>query len=544
MARIHTPPFRVPPISAALALAAALTAPSAAQVSSEFIELANSIDPLQYSNGDQFDVGRFNSAHIAWISGGLPKYTSSMDGNSWTSTEVIEVEQSKLATLSCDTDGTVCVAYVTDFGSDGLGSIRYARRAWGATDWTIDTVVAGGTQPDIEVRAGTVHLVWTTVDRIQYISFPTDEPPTEPVVFGEEIEVNTCANSGFVRPSVALAREDCEEIVKVAYLRYSDETDSTDGACVSIMTEVGPRVCSRDVDGNWSLEWDDLITEIDPAETVEPYSLSLNAHYTTGTVYLAWSDSSNGVERSVVGRGREGVWDTELLADELRAVHIAAGRRRALGQFRVAWATPDDTGLHPIYSNSASHRTGFWNEGEPLSWLEAEPVPLIAQWDSASVGPPQAAFWHRCSNGTYTTIESVYPLEGACNDILLSTLIRELDDCPSTPILPFNPCLEHALEFATFSDGVITHVDTSKLGELVIAEPSRAIFRGMLNGRRVMVELRWSGASLQDRDHGRLILDGPAASIAGRGAGIDVRQVNLRVNRAYLRARVPNVCRR
>ena len=335
---------------------------------------------------------------MVWEDSGLIKYSTSNDGLSWTSPEVVAPGvPSGMPAIASDSNGTLVVAFVANPDAEGMGQIHYARKAWGATGWSHCQVVTSGTQPDIDARGGRVHLTWTTIDRVQYTTFPTTAPPA-PMAFGEEIEISSCPNTGFIRPSVALVRESCDLVPKVAYLRYSDETTNPDGACASVMTEVGPRVCARDDDtATWSLDYTDLVTEVTPSLSVEAISLSMNAQYTTGNTYVAWSDTSNGNSRTRLAHGRYGTWDAVTLGTDERHAHVAAKRNSLNGEYRVAWVSKD--GFLDFVDWDASFRTGQWHTGATPTWTDPVAINIPVTTGGATAGRPQATYWWKCSGG-------------------------------------------------------------------------------------------------------------------------------------------------
>lgn len=408
---------------------------------------------LTHSNGDKFTTGRFNTLHTVWEDGGIVKYASSTDGLSWTPAAVVSSVPGYMPTITSDSYGNLAVAFA---GSDGetvgsLGPIYYAYKIWGASSWTTSEIIQSGTQPDIDSLGKTIHLAWTTVERVQYTSFPTDAPLAASMAFGEEIEITACANTGFLHPSVIIVRESCDPVVKVAYLRYSDEIGSV-GACAGAMTEVGPRVCKRDpsLSNPWTLEYTNLVTAT--SGTVEAVSLSMNAQYTigaTGHAFLAWSDTSNGISRTHLAVGKAGTWADQQLYTEEYHVHVAAKKSGNEGHFRLAWVKKDSGWWLDFLDTQASFRTGKWLPGSPLAWTDPADT-LINNSFGGLIGRPQATFWAKCTSGNYDTVEAIAEVEGVCSTVRFMNHVTTGQPCPMITSLPYFECYKYAVQMYQF----------------------------------------------------------------------------------------------
>jgi len=466
---------------------------------------------LEHANGDKVAIGRFNTLHVVWEDGGLIKYATSSDGIYWTTPEIVAPGlPASMPAISSDYNGTLAVAFVANPNAQGMGQIQYARKAWGASGWIQNQVVTSGTQPDIEARGGKVHLTWTTLNRVQYTSFPTTLPPA-PMAFGEEIEVSSCPGTGFVRPSVTVVRESCKLVPKVAYLRYSDETTNPDPVCTAVATEVGPRVCARNpTSGTWSLEYTDLVSATLPAVGVEALSLSMNAQYSSGNTFLAWSDTSNGNARTRLAHGKSGTWNAITYDTVARHAHVAAKQSSLAGDYRLAWVKRD--GPLPYVDWDASFRTGTWNAGAVPTWTEPVPTNIPASTGGATAGRPQATYWGRCSGGSYTTVEAVAEVEQVCGATRLMNHYTDGQSCPATTVLSLDPCIKYHLAFASASR-LKFRVDTSEIGA-----PTR-VGRNFVEitlgeGQKTStVTFTWDRGVLVDSSENGFVLDNPKARV-------------------------------
>ena len=538
--------LKAAPVRRALAVAAVASAlwasPATAQTLAE-ISITNWGNPLEFANGDNVCVGRFNTLHHVWQDGGLVKYSTSNDGYSWTNPELVAgFTPGSFPAITSDSNGTLVVAFVANPDADGVGTINIARKEWGGSAWAVSQVVNTGTQPDVQARAGRTHLAWSSISRVQYTQFPTSTPPAS-MSFGEEIEITGCAGTGFLQPSVALTRESCDETVKVGYLRYSDERTNPDGACTSIVTEIGPRVCSRDLSGTWTLEWDDIVQETNPAVGVEGFSFSMNAHYTSANVFAAWSDSSNGVERTVIGHGRLGNWSTQSMFATDHHIHVAANPRSSAGEFRVAWSKKD-TGSGDYRDENASYRTGTWTTGGGLVWGEPTPIQLNASQGGGWVERPNAVFWRRCYQSNYMTVEAIAHFESACNAPALRVHLHDGLPCPPGVIIGIKDCWQqHAVAFSHASvEGLA--IDTEEFGDPVVVRDREIIFRSVAGDRRAFTRFRWDDGRVSQTWDGGMVIDNPFARVQAYSSDVDVRIQELRRTSIYEKAKERDSCRR
>ena len=479
---------------------------------------------LALANGDKVAVGRFNSLHVVWEFQDSIRYSTSLTGvpGSWSAaTEIAPGIPGTMPAIASDSDGTLVVAFVANPNAAGLGRIRYARKAWGA-NWTNVEVVTSGSQPAIEARSGRVYLTWTTFGRIQYTSFPTQSPPA-PMALGEVLESTACANTRFTRPSVALVRENCSLVPKVAYLWQSDERNNPNLMCQSPETRIGPRVKARAANGVWSQQYSDWVTQTSPAIGVEAVSLSMNAQYTSGHTFLAWSDTSNGNARTRLAHGQNGVWNTVTVAPTALHAHVAAKSASTLGDYRLAWVKRD--GILPFVDFDAAFRTGRWTSGPSPTWLDPTPTLLMGS-SGAQAGYPQATFWARCANQSYTTVEAVAEAELLPYQPAIENHYVDQQPCPSGTVVGVNPCSER-LAALVFSSRAQTHVDTSELGVPIRFGPGFVEVEFSQGGQKGSATLTFDAGSVVESGPDYFVIDQQAARVEVAAATHRVELVNL-----------------
>lgn len=425
--------------------------------------------PLEFSNGNKIVVGRFNSLHAVYQTGLLIKYTTSLDGSAWTAPINLNGSTpSQFPAISADSSGNIGVVWVANPTANGMGVIKYAYKPAASSTWTTITLTNSGAEPAIIGHGTTMYVAWTTIQMVQYTSFPTLTPPTTPLASGEILESASCPNTGFRKPSITLISSPCKPPVpRVAYLYYSDE-QGTSGACQSLQTQIGPHVCERNnTTGVWSLIYNNTINDSNPTSSVEAISCSISANFSTGHTFLAWSDQQTGVARTVLARGVGATWTASNFDNQRHHVHVranGAGSAPAT-QFRLAW-----TGGGSVWDEFISPNT-FW---DTATWTGAAPV-----WTGATnlsnyggyTGRPQSIFWKRCSSGQYSTTNAYFEAEGACASAFVATDFSTVTGCPTTPVTPISvsPCAKYAVAVAQVRTLTAAHtlVDTRELGTVV-----------------------------------------------------------------------------
>lgn len=430
---------------------------------------------LEHSNGDKIVVGRFNSLHVVYQSGQIIRYGSSLDGATWTAPVSLSgSDPSKYPALASDTTGALAVVWVSNIGSNGLGTIRYAYKPASSTTWTTSTLTTGGTEPAIVARNGVAHVAWSTIQMVQYAQFPTVSPPATPLSSGEVIESSSCPNTGFRKPSITLIQDPCNPpIPRVGYLYYSDE-QATSGVCQDLATHVGPHVCQRhNPSSSWSLIYDGTNVDTNPSSTIDPVSCSISANFNSGDTFLAWSDEQTGVKRTMLAHGLGMSWTAAAFDNQRHHVHVRAANSSSAPAtlFRFAWV--GGGGWDEFFSLNAYYDTATWTGATP-AWIE--------QFDlgPAAAGRPQGVFWSRCASGTYATTNAYFEAEQVCAAADIATdYAPPSGACPPTsiPHAMLNPCQEYAVAVATLNtaQGPRTLVDTAQLGTVIRFGRSSAV---------------------------------------------------------------------
>lgn len=363
---------------------------------------------LESANGNKIVVGKFNHLHAvmtSWDPSFLNSdvyYTemvydsspSATDPYVWSYDQISFDTYSSQPAVASGSDGQPVVVWVSKAcATNPLGAIYYSRRT--SSGWsTPRQIVALGAEPAIAIEGTTVHLAWTTGDRVEYASFPTSAPPSMPLWMGEVADVSNCPGTRFHQPSIAFVYPPCGTLsVRIAALLTSNE-QANPGICHAAATQAGPKVYERDVNTQaWSTVYQDLTS--DPAANQpDPVavSMSMNANRVTGDFYLAWSYEQNQTSYTKAGHGNGANWDVPQVIDpQSRHVHVAAKTGGGAGQFRLALS---DTG----WSTNAYTQTGKWSGG--LTWTG----PIVNLPDFANnyplVGHPQALYWRRCASNT------------------------------------------------------------------------------------------------------------------------------------------------
>jgi len=317
----------------------------------------------------------------------------------------------------------------------------------------------------VDTKAG---YIASLLDHNPYISYEVVEQTIVPlgeaaVVTGELIDSTTCSATHFRFPSITLVSNPCNPpIPLVGYLYDSDEQTSSP-PCFNSVTSVGPRVAKRDNTlGTWGLAWSNLRTSGSTGSTVEPVSLALSSRFSSGDVYVGYSDVQNGAARTHLGHGRGATWSTPASIDTLRHhIHVRANDSASspVGTFRIATNTDG--------SYDASYRDGVWAGTGALSW--SGPATYTS-------GPPatrpHACWWKRCSAGWQTDVRVFAEEDLAvcfCPSPYLGVEYEQVSPCPSSgPIsVPAFPCDKAVLATAVFnsiSHGTVTVVDVADAG--------------------------------------------------------------------------------
>lgn len=358
---------------------------------------------LELGNAHKIAVGKFNNIHATFVHKDTLNSISEViyvyyeqANNTWIDYFVSSDSVSSLPALAVDKNGTAAIAWVSKPASNPLGSIYYAYQWQNGcpTCWTAPfQIVYFGTEPSMAIENRTVHLAWTTRDRVQYTSFPLTSPPSTPLWMGEVVESTNCSRTRFHQPSIAVAYPPCEALsVQIAYLLAANEQSSA-GSCQSADTEVGPRVVARDATTQtWSTVFQEVVSDPTPNQP-DPvaHSLSLSATRATGDFYLAWSDEQDQTPRTRVAHGNGINWGASEPVDSMpHHVHVAA-KSNSMGHFRLALSDLN-------WSSGDATMTGKWSGGT-LTWTGIAPIP---DNNYPLVTSSQALYWRRCTNSQLT----------------------------------------------------------------------------------------------------------------------------------------------
>ncbi len=415
---------------------------------------------LEFSNGQKIVTGRYNILHSVYQDNGAIMYTFSTDGLTWSTPIALACgTPSKYPAIAADSSGKLAVVW-HDVNTDSISYVFH-----NGTSWSMPMqIVASGTEPSIVARGTTVYLAWTTQNAVRYASFPTLTPA---LVTGEVIGSTTCNATHFRLPSIALIENPCNPPIPVVGFLYDSDEQTTVGVCNNPTTSVGPKVYKRDnVMGVWNLAWSNLRTSLTTGSTVESISLAVASRYSSGDLYVGYSDVQNGGARTDLGHGRGATWSTAANLDNLRHhIHVRANESSAspVGTFRLAMAY--DGGY------DANYRDGVWAGTGALSWTSAT---------TYTTGPPaarpHAAWWKRCSAGTQTDVRVLAEEDLAvcipCSGTSLGVESEQVTPCPTVVIgpIPYYPCKAILLATAVLSGpgvgGPIVVVDVTEAGVL------------------------------------------------------------------------------
>jgi hypothetical protein len=477
---------------------------------------ASSIDPilgynvapvqpsLELGNGNKVAVGKFNHVHAVLAnvdSQAVPPISdivyehfdptiqaagspTASNPSQWDDYQLTTNGTSYLPAFALDTDGRAVVAWVSKpTPTSALGSIwyRYQTGLNCASCWSgPQQIVYYGTEPSITAENGTVYLAWTTLDRVQFTSFPKGSAPATPLWLGDVVDFTNCPGSKFRQPSIAFAHVPCDPLsLKIAVLFAANE-QSSGGSCHDAITHVGPRVYERD---DTTTAWSEVAFTPSPLASSSAgsqpdptaISLSFNASRLSGDFFLAWSDELVSGKRTWLGHGKGTAWDFTPLDNLGHHVHVAA-KSSAGADFRLA--VSDQQG----WSTGAYTETGKWTGGS-LSWTGA--AITIPAGIYGHVQHPQALYWSRCVSHlfqemkTYTEADDYLfdPLSSVATDLAAPVS----SSCPilTGPVVMVPPCL-------------LTHISISHLapaggGDAVLVD---------LGDAAVITSLDKSGATL------------------------------------------------
>lgn len=462
--------------------------------------------PLEAGNSSKVVVGAFNILHVAYASNGKIYYASSSDGSTWSIP--VEVSGSPAPSQPASqpaiavTGNTLGVAWVQGADVNGYGSIRYAWRTSGTSDW-IRTTITSGRQPALVAEGVSMHLAWVEPNRVRYTSFAAAEPEASPE---ETVASGTCSTGeNFSHPSIALVpgATSCEPSrVVLAYLAQGGGT-----GCLYVK---GTRVARRESSGTWGSLFSSLVP---PSLGANPLSASLSTNRSTGHMFLAWSDkTSSGGGRTMLSRGLGTTWTPPIqVSSTARHVHVRATNSSAAPTtlFRLSW-TEANSSSDPFFGSS-SFDTATWDGAAP-SWQG--PTLLSA----TASGRPQSVLWRRCSFSTsppmLTEIRAFFEALENGTTRRLATNQHIASGCSASPIPTLEACPGDALLVASI--GLVgqvtpgTVLDTGSVGVIQQVSPNSAT---IVTASNRTIQISWRSGRAVDWSPTSLTLTAPRGDV-------------------------------
>ncbi|MEM8710230.1 MAG: hypothetical protein AAGG01_04705, partial [Planctomycetota bacterium] len=349
-------------------------------------------------------------------------------------------------------------------------------------------------------------------------------------VDGEIVQAFPCEGVRVSKPSLALARHGCERTVYLGYLLEFDGIEFPCTTCWQDFNWISPWVQSRVEGGGWTSEFSDPSSVWFPTEDAESVSLSMNANYLSGDVFLAWSDVNNGVERTKIAHTDGGPWSQAEVSNEARKIHIAAGRRFGQSDFRIASVVRGP--FQPeFFAPGATYRTGSWTGTAP-DWSPDSDL-IDATFGNQAIFHPQAVIWSRCTNPVYTEVKAIGQFnEGPHYELM--TYRESVNGCPDVPPGYGILCPE---DFEVKLFGTPTPagklLDVSALGTPLRTTADSATFRVGSSSGDADVRVRWTRGTLRSSTDGLLLIDDVSASVSLQSSGPQVRYAELPRHEAF-----------
>jgi hypothetical protein len=301
--------------------------------------------------------------HAVYSVGGAVKYTSSLDGVSWSAPVNLDAAGASAPTIAADSAGRLGVAYIKTIGI--YSYIYYTHKPSGGS-WsspiqvTTDSLVR---EPSMVADGTTIHLTYVVPPFVHYISFASGSPPSSaPPEYVTGILGNSVFNDSY--PAVAVsAGPGGSRRVRVAMIKRQDAPGShTIGVWY---TERGSASDFGEL-GLWAA------TSQTYSGTGNAYSLSMDANPTTGDFYIAASFDATGSPRTYLYHDNTFSASPTVqfqLAATANMVSMAAARQDCVNKMRVQWSPATNY-------NATQFRTATWASGAAPTWLDAAPVPL------------------------------------------------------------------------------------------------------------------------------------------------------------------------
>lgn len=476
---------------------------------------------LAHGNGNKVVIGRFNTLHAVYVHNAYIRYSTSIDGNYWTTSASVNASSdypntlpSSQPAIAVDGAGSLGVVWVAEPSGTGQGVLYYAYKSAAGSTWTRVSLGVTGREPAIIGSGSSMYLTWTEISKVRFAKLTTLSPPA--TLAAETIEQTGCSGTGFRKPAITLIKDPCRPpIARVAYLYYRDEQSTNPfSRCYDAVASVGPRVLERNnTTAAWSLVYQDVIGSSVPTSFVEPISLSASSDFSSGRTFVAWSDSINGSPRSKIANRQPGGWYVAPLANERRHVHVRAGGSMTVPatEFRLAW-TSAGTGIDEFFNPQSQRATGTWTGAAPV----LTSVPLFSGF---ATGRPQGFRWRRCASGTYTSIDAYFEAEGPCGEAFVGTDLSSVSPCPVLGVVfgVASPCHEFVAYMATVGNGIggpKTAVDVEDIGAIV--EVGATYARVRTPDQRTAL-ITWSSGTVVASSDTTITVSAPRSEVAVRG---------------------------
>ena len=301
--------------------------------------------------------------HAVYAVNGAVKYTSSLDGVSWSAPANLDATGGSAPTIAADSTGRLGVAYVKAIGI--YSYIYYTHKPSGGS-WSSPLQVTSDStvrEPSMVADGTTIHLAYVAPPFVRYISFAAGSPPSSagpeyvtgnlgPVVFNDSYPAVavSAGPGGTRRVRVALIKRWDEPSAHKIGVWFTERTGWSDFGELGLWTD----------------------TNQSYSGTGQAYSLSMDANPTSGDFYIAASFDATGSPRTYLYHGNTFSASPTAqyqLAASASTVSMAAARLDCVNKMRVQWSPATNY-------NATQYRTATWASGAAPTWIEAAPVPL------------------------------------------------------------------------------------------------------------------------------------------------------------------------
>lgn len=301
--------------------------------------------------------------HAVYAVNGALKYTSSLDGVSWSAPVDLDATGASAPTIAADSLGRIGVAYVKVVGI--FSYIYYTHKPSGGSWSTPLAVTTDSTvrQPSMVADGTTIHITYVAPPFVRYISFPSSTPPSSA---GPEYVTGILGNVVFddSYPAVAVAAgPGGTRRVRVALIQKWDEPGAHR---IGVWFAERGGASSFNELGVWSS------TNETYSGTGQAYSLSMDANPTTGDFYIGASFAGTSTARTYLYHHNTFSAAAPVryqLSTTASTVSMAAATQDCVNKMRLQWSPATNY-------NATQYRTATWASGASPTWIEAAPVAL------------------------------------------------------------------------------------------------------------------------------------------------------------------------